>query len=74
MKNSYGRKEIGMRHNLEKIRDEAIENISRAKDLEQLERLRLKYLGKKGELTQVLRVWEVYLLKRGQSWENWQMR
>lgn len=52
---SYGRKEIGMRHNLEKIRDEAIENISKVKDLEHLERLRLKYLGKKGELTRILR-------------------
>lgn len=44
-----------MRQKLENIRDEAIENISKVKDLDQLERLRLKYLGKKGELTQVLR-------------------
>lgn len=44
-----------MRHKIEKIRDEAIENISQVKNLEQLEKLRLKYLGKKGELTQVLR-------------------
>lgn len=44
-----------MRHRLENIRDEAIENIAQVKNLEELETLRLKYLGKKGELTNVLR-------------------
>lgn len=44
-----------MKEQIEKIRDLAKEEIGKVKDLQSLEELRIKYLGKKGELTAVLR-------------------
>ncbi|MBO8169478.1 MAG: phenylalanine--tRNA ligase subunit alpha [Thermoanaerobacteraceae bacterium] len=44
-----------MRDKLQEIKTAALESLAEAADLEQLEKLRVKYLGKKGELTQVLR-------------------
>ncbi len=44
-----------MREKLEQIRLAAEEELRAVSDLEELEQLRLKYLGKKGQLTQVLR-------------------
>jgi len=40
---------------LQQIKREALEEIPRAKDLDDIENLRVKYFGKKGTLTQVLR-------------------
>lgn len=40
---------------LQRIRKEALEELIAVKDLEEIENLRVKYLGKKGALTQVLR-------------------
>ena len=44
-----------MKEALLSIRQEAVENIESAEDLESLEGLRVKYMGKKGELTTILR-------------------
>jgi len=44
-----------MEEKLQDIQEEAISEIKSASDLDQLEDLRIKYLGKKGEVTQILR-------------------
>ena len=44
-----------MRDKLETIKQESIQALENVNSLPQLEELRIKYLGKKGELTQVLR-------------------
>ncbi|MGI5850478.1 MAG: phenylalanine--tRNA ligase subunit alpha [Caldicoprobacterales bacterium] len=44
-----------MREMLEKIRNQALDSIRDAKQSDDLEAIRVKYLGKKGELTQILR-------------------
>ena len=44
-----------MKEQIENIRKIAIEEIAKAEDLQTLENARVKYLGKKGELTAVLR-------------------
>ncbi len=44
-----------MLDSLQKMKQEAIEELSRAGNLEEIEHVRIKYLGKKGTLTQILR-------------------
>lgn len=44
-----------MRNKLEMIQNDAINSIEKVDSLEQLDAIRVRYLGKKGELTQVLR-------------------
>ncbi len=44
-----------MKQQLEQIRQSAQENIEKAQGLKDIEELRIKYLGKKGELTAILR-------------------
>ena len=44
-----------MKEQIEQIKENSINEIENAKDLKQLQDLKVKYLGKKGELTQVLR-------------------
>ena len=44
-----------MKENIIKIKDQAIKELELAQDLKSLNDVRVKYLGKKGELTQVLR-------------------
>lgn len=44
-----------MKEQIEKIRGEAVLAIENAEDIKQLDEVRVKYLGKKGELTAVLR-------------------
>ncbi len=44
-----------MREKLEVIKQESIRELESVNNLQELEELRIKYLGKKGELTQVLR-------------------
>ncbi len=44
-----------MKEKLEKIKMESIKELEGIQNLQQLEEIRIKYLGKKGELTQVLR-------------------
>ena len=44
-----------MKEQIEKIKKTAIDEIAKAEDLQTLEDARVKYLGKKGELTAVLR-------------------
>ncbi len=44
-----------MRQKLEKIKDNAINELKTALNKDELESIRVKYLGKKGELTQILR-------------------
>ena len=44
-----------MKEQIEQIKQKSIEEIENSKDLKSLEELRIKYLGKKGELTSVLR-------------------
>ncbi len=44
-----------MKEQLEKIRQEALGSLERAKDSAELEELRVRFLGKKGELTAVLK-------------------
>ena len=44
-----------MKEQIDKIRNEAIQKIKEVKDLQTLNEVRVKFLGKKGELTSVLR-------------------
>lgn len=44
-----------MKEMLQSIRETALEAIKKSSDLEELDNIRVKFLGKKGELTQVLR-------------------
>ena len=44
-----------MKENLEKIKENAINELKTVMDKNELENIRVKYLGKKGELTQILR-------------------
>lgn len=44
-----------MKKQIEKIQEEAVSNISKATDLKELNDIRVKYLGKKGDLTSLLR-------------------
>ena len=44
-----------MKEQIEKIKETSIEEVKNAKDLKSLNDLKVKYLGKKGELTSVLR-------------------
>ena len=44
-----------MRELMQALRDKAMQAIFEAEDVEKLEELRIKYLGKKGELTGILR-------------------
>ena len=44
-----------MKEQLSKIKESASAEISRAKGLQELNDIRVKYLGKKGELTLILR-------------------
>ena len=46
---------IGMKEQIEQIKQNAVNEIKNSTDLKNLEELRIKYLGKKGELTAVLR-------------------
>ncbi len=44
-----------MKEQIEKIKENSVQEISKAENLQQLNDLKVKYLGKKGELTAVLR-------------------
>ena len=44
-----------MKEQISKIQKEALENVEKSKDLKELNDIRVKYLGKKGELTLLLR-------------------
>jgi len=44
-----------MKEKLENIKKEAVEGLEKASTIEELEKLRVKYLGRKGPLTQLLR-------------------
>ena len=44
-----------MKEKIEEIKKQAKENLSKVVDLKTLEEMRVKYLGKKGELTTILR-------------------
>lgn len=44
-----------MKEKIQKIRQNSVDEISNAEDLQTLNELKVKYLGKKGELTEVLR-------------------
>ncbi len=44
-----------MRDKLKKIKELAVENLKGVNDLKALDDLRVKFLGKKGELTQILK-------------------
>ncbi|MGF7060747.1 phenylalanine--tRNA ligase subunit alpha [Brassicibacter mesophilus] len=44
-----------MKENLMNIKERAVSELGKVASLEELEQIRIKYLGKKGELTQVLR-------------------
>ena len=45
-----------MKEQIEQIKLKSIEEIKNSTDLKNLEELRVKYLGKKGELTAVLEI------------------
>ncbi|HRS20937.1 MAG TPA: phenylalanine--tRNA ligase subunit alpha, partial [Clostridia bacterium] len=44
-----------MKETLEKIKSQSVKELKSVQSQKELEELRIKYLGKKGELTQVLR-------------------
>ena len=44
-----------MREQMQALREKAVQAIFEAEDVEKLEELRIKYLGKKGEMTAILR-------------------
>ena len=48
-----------MKEQIEQIKENSINEIENAKDLKQLQDLKVKYLGKKGELTSsIKKQWE----------------
>ena len=53
-RNNYGRI-LNMKELMQKLRESAMEAIGSADDVDALEALRVKYLGKKGELTAILK-------------------
>ena len=63
-----------MRDKLHIIREEVLDRIEKADHANDLEEIRVKYLGKKGELTKILRGWGNCLLRSGRSWDSWQMK
>lgn len=54
-KKQNGKEFFSMKDKLEKIKEEALDALKDLNNLENLEDFRLKYLGKKGELTKILR-------------------
>lgn len=52
--------------NLDALVSQALEAVERAEDINALEQIRVHFLGKKGELTQVMRPWAICLPKSGQ--------
>lgn len=49
--------------NLDALVAQALEAVQSAEDVNALEQIRVHYLGKKGELTQVMKTLEICLLK-----------
>ena len=60
-----------MKEQLEAIRKGALEAIAAAQETAGLEALRVKYLGKKGELTAVLKQMGACPPSCGPSWASW---
>ena len=60
-----------MKEQLEIIRREALSALEQAADSQALEALRVKYLGKKGELTAVLKQMASSPRKSAPSWARW---
>ncbi len=55
-----------MKEKLKQIRTAALEQLDAVDSTEKLEQLRVKFLGKKGELTAVIAAWARCLLRKGQ--------
>ena len=63
-----------MKEQLEKIKEEALRQIESSEALERLNDIRVSYLGKKGELTNLLKEHEGCCPGRiGQRWARWSM-
>ena len=62
-----------MKELMQGLRDSSIKAILEADDIELLESLRVKYLGKKGELTAILQArWASFPPRSAPSWVSWQ--
>ena len=53
-----------MQSQLSKILQEAKEQLKKASTMTETEEIRVKVLGKKGQLTEILRSWAPFLLKK----------
>lgn len=60
-----------MQEKLSKMLEEAREQLNKAASLADTEEIRVKVLGKKGQLTEILVPWENCRQKRKRRWE-WQ--
>lgn len=56
-----------MKQKLEEIRSQALAALSEVSDVRELEALKVEYLGKKGKLTQILKVWANCRLRKDRS-------
>lgn len=63
-----------MKEQLEKIKAQAMQALESVSDLKLLDELRVKYLGKKGELTAVLRGMARFHRRSGQRSVRWRIR
>lgn len=57
-----------MKEQLLKLKEAALEEIQAVSAMDELDSIKVKYSGKKGELTKLLKVWVNYLLKKDQLW------
>jgi len=55
-----------MKEQLLKVKEAALEQLKACSDNADIEKMRVQFLGKKGELTQILRIWAVYQKKKDQ--------
>ena len=61
-----------MKEQLQNIKEQALKTIGDCVDVKQLDELRVKYLGKKGELTAILRAWVSCPLRKDLLWVSLQ--
>ena len=63
-----------MLEKLAHLREEVLEKLDKVGNLEELNELRVKILGKKGEFTAIMRKWEISLLRKELSLEKLRMK
>ena len=65
---------MDMKQKLQEIHEEAIQKIQQIDALDKLQEIRVSYLGKKGQLTSLLKGMKDVAKEEGQLWDRWSMR